>query len=76
MLQENAALYQRLVGIRPSRDISRDELSESARRHQEYRANCTTFKPARLRNATKSAGGWSQVSVAGSCEAAGAIATL
>jgi hypothetical protein len=44
-LQENHALYQRLVAIRPSKDISRDTLQAEHRRNEAYRANCATFKP-------------------------------
>ncbi|WIA30602.1 hypothetical protein OEZ86_000682 [Tetradesmus obliquus] len=43
--QENHALYQRLVAIRPSKDISRETLAAEARRNEAYRANCATFKP-------------------------------
>lgn len=42
--QENHALYQRLVAIRPSKDISRDVLEAEHRRNEVYRTNCATFK--------------------------------
>jgi hypothetical protein len=44
-LQENHALYQRLVAIRPSKDISRETLEAEHRRNEAYRINCATFKP-------------------------------
>jgi hypothetical protein len=43
-VQENHALYQRLVAIRPSKDISRDTLEAGYRQNQVYRANCAQFK--------------------------------
>ena len=46
LLQENHALYQRLVAIRPSKDISRDTLEAGYRQNEMYRDNCAQFKPA------------------------------
>ena len=43
-VQENHALYQRLVAIRPSKDISRDTLEAGHRKNETYRANCAQFK--------------------------------
>jgi hypothetical protein len=43
-VQENHALYQRLVAIRPSKDISRDTLEAAYRQNEVYRANCAQFK--------------------------------
>eukprot|EP00878_Enallax_costatus_P016102 GHUV01016884.1.p1 GENE.GHUV01016884.1~~GHUV01016884.1.p1 ORF type:complete len:404 (+),score=126.99 GHUV01016884.1:738-1949(+) len=43
--QENHALYQRLVAIKPSKDISRDTLEGEHRKNEAYRHNCATFKP-------------------------------
>jgi hypothetical protein len=43
-LQENHALYQRLVAIRPSKDISRETLEAEHRQNELYRANCAQFK--------------------------------
>jgi hypothetical protein len=45
-LQENHALYQRLVAIRPSKDISRQTLEAEHRRNEAYRVKCATFKPS------------------------------
>ncbi|KAF6257473.1 hypothetical protein COO60DRAFT_1701845 [Scenedesmus sp. NREL 46B-D3] len=43
--QENHALYQRLVAIRPSKDISKETLEAEHRRNEGYRVNCANFKP-------------------------------
>ena len=43
---QNLALYQRLVAIRPSKDISRDTLGAAAAAAERYRANCSQFKAA------------------------------
>jgi hypothetical protein len=43
-LQENHALYQRLVALKPSKDISRDFLQQEQRAHEKYRSNCSTYK--------------------------------
>lgn len=51
LLQENHALYQRLVAIRPSKDISRDTLEAGYRQNEIYRDNCTQFKPAHSKTA-------------------------
>lgn len=45
-LQANHALYQRLVAIRPSKDISRETLEAGHRMNETYRANCAQFKPS------------------------------
>lgn len=42
--QENHALYQRLVALRPSKDISRETLDKAHQADLKYRANCSTFK--------------------------------
>lgn len=44
IVQENHALYQRLVAIRPSKDISRDTLDAEYRQNEVYRTNCAQFK--------------------------------
>jgi hypothetical protein len=43
---ENLSLYQRLVGIRPSRDISRDTLAAAAADAERYRLNASKFRAA------------------------------
>eukprot|EP00877_Chromochloris_zofingiensis_P012380 jgi/Chrzof1/7396/Cz02g21360.t1 len=42
--QENHALYQRLVTIKPSKDISRDTLEREHQANEQYLHNCSTFK--------------------------------
>jgi hypothetical protein len=44
---ENLALYQRLVAIRPSKDISRDTLGAAAADAARYRANASKFGAGR-----------------------------
>lgn len=51
--QENHALYQRLVAIRPSKDISRDTLEAGYRQNEIYRDNCTQFKPTHSKAAAQ-----------------------
>lgn len=43
-VQENHALYQRLVTIKPSKDISRDTLEREHQANEQYLHNCSTFK--------------------------------
>jgi len=45
---QNLALYQRLVAIRPSKDISRQTLGAAADAAEKYRLNCSQFKPGQL----------------------------